>query len=52
MYAFNKLENIISVDCEYAAFSDITDQIKDNSILGLESAENDKIWMIAAGINV
>ena len=46
------MENIISVSCSYATFSDIVDQIQDNSILGLESTDNDKIWIIAAGISV
>lgn len=48
---YNKQENIISVACEHATFSDIVDQIQNPSILRPEEGYN-QIWVLQAGINV
>lgn len=52
---YNRVENIISVTCEYATFSDIVDQMQTtSSILSSEPPEDgyNKIWLLQAGIKV
>ena len=52
---YNRVENIISVTCEYTTFSDIADQMQTtSSLLSSEPPEDgyNKIWLLQAGIKV
>jgi hypothetical protein len=59
--SYNKSEQIISITCKYADFTDVSRQITDPKILKLEttitttpntSNNNKKVWLLYAGLKV
>ncbi len=47
---YDKKENMISVECKYATFLDMADQIKNPSVLGQDNQK--QVWILNAGIYV